>query len=40
MVLLPYYLVSAIWAIKKLNLKYLLYSMVFPTTLAAALGNR
>jgi len=36
----PYYLVSAIWAIKKRNPKYLLNSIVFPTTPVAALENR
>ncbi len=38
--LLPYYLVSAIWAIKKRKPRYLLYSVVFPTVLVAALGHR
>jgi len=37
--LLPYYLVSVIWAIKERRPRYLLYSVVFPATLAAALWN-
>jgi len=37
--LLPYYLVSAVWAIKKRRPRYLLYSMIFPTALIAALRN-
>lgn len=38
--LFPYYFVSVIWAVKKRKLRYLLYSLVFPTTLVAALRNR
>jgi hypothetical protein len=38
--LLPYYVVSAIWAIKKRKPKYLLYSLVFPATILPALRNR
>jgi uncharacterized membrane protein len=38
--LLPYYLVSAIWAIKKRKPRYLLYSVVFPVTLLPELRNR
>ena len=37
--LLPYYLVSVIWAIKKRKARYLLYSVLFPTALIAALRN-
>ena len=38
--LLPYYLVSVVWAIKKRKLRYLLYSAIFPTMLTAALKLR
>jgi uncharacterized membrane protein len=38
--LFPYHLVSAIWAIKKRRPRYPLYSVVFPATLVAALWNR
>jgi Carotenoid biosynthesis protein len=40
LMLVPYYLVSAIWAIKKRRPRYLLYSMVLPASLVAALWNR
>ncbi len=38
--LIPYYLVSAIWAIKTRKLRFLLYSAIFPATLLAALDRR
>jgi hypothetical protein len=38
--LLPYYLVSAIWAIRKRKPRYLLYSVVFPATLAVTFGRK
>ncbi len=38
--LVPYYLVSVVWAIRKCKLRYLLYSSMFPATLIAALRRR
>lgn len=37
--LLPYYLVCAIWAIRKRKPKYLLYSVLFPAVLISALRD-
>lgn len=38
--LIPYYLVSVIWAIRKRELRYVLYSAIFPATLIAALRRK